>query len=59
MTEKDWAKYFDDFLEDEEAEEFYNLMQAYRHHPIHDPSGVLEAYAKVKAFFGKQIDLIR
>jgi effector-binding domain-containing protein len=37
------------FLGENEIE-FYELMQQYRHWPIGDPKGVMEAFHKVKQF---------
>ena len=33
-----------------ESEEFYNLMQAYRHAPMEDQKSVVEAYEAVKEY---------
>jgi hypothetical protein len=34
-----------------ECEEFYNLMQAYRHSPLSDQAGTVECYEAVKTYF--------
>jgi hypothetical protein len=45
-----------DALEDEE---FYELMQTYRHWPIaHDSNGVVEAFEAVKAYVRRTMGLI-
>jgi hypothetical protein len=33
-----------------ESEEFYNLMQAYRHAPMEDQKAVVDAYEAVKEY---------
>jgi hypothetical protein len=37
-----------------ESEEFYELMQAYRHRPIGDFAGVIETFEAVKAFIRRR-----
>lgn len=59
MTREDWEDYIDDFLSDDESEEFYGLMQAYRNHPASDPAGVYSAFSDVKVFLGQLISQIR
>jgi hypothetical protein len=43
---KEWLDYFDW----PESEEFYNLMQAYRHAPMEDQKAVVDAYEAVKEY---------
>lgn len=39
-----------DFLSGDNEYEFYELMQQYRHWPVGDPKGVMEAFNRVKEF---------
>lgn len=45
----------DELDDDLESEEFYNLMQAYRHAPMVDQAGTATAYEDVKRFLRERL----
>ena len=49
---KDIQEYLD-------SEEFYNLMQMYRHTPVSQPADVIEAYENVKSYIIKMVEELK
>ena len=49
----------DDVKEYLDSEEFFNLMQIYRHTPVSQPADVIEAYENVERFIIKMVEELK